>query len=80
MPITHDDIWTAIELFARAHKMSCSGLARSAHLDPTTFNRSKRWSRYGQERWPSMQSIAKILAATDADMEDFTKHLKHESE
>ncbi|MCL2339198.1 MAG: hypothetical protein FWC51_04585 [Proteobacteria bacterium] len=75
--MTHNDIWGAIESFAHDHKMSCSGLARSAHLDPTTFNRSKRWSQYGQERWPSMQSISKILAATGADIDDFMKYLKN---
>ena len=78
--MTHNDIWTAIELFARERRMSCSGLARSAKLDPTTFNRSKRWSRYGQERWPSMQSISKILNATGASFEDFMKYLKREPE
>ena len=78
--MTHNDIWTAIESFAHERKMSCSGLARSARLDPTTFNRSKRWSRYGQERWPSMQSIAKILTATGTGIEDFTKYLKKNPE
>jgi phage repressor protein C with HTH and peptisase S24 domain len=74
--MTHNEIWTAIESFARDRNMSCSGLAKFGGLDPTTFNRSKRWSRYGQERWPSMQSISKILSATGADIEDLMKYLK----
>ena len=73
--MTHAEIWNAIEKFARDRNLSCSGLARDGGLDPTTFNRSKRWSREGQPRWPSSQSIAKILSATNADMEDFAKYL-----
>ena len=73
--MSHDDIWDAIERFAAAKKMSCSGLARSGGLDPTTFNRSKRWSKVGQPRWPSTNSISKILIATDSDIEEFIKYL-----
>ena len=74
--MTHDDIWNAIEKFAEENKMSCSGLAKSGGLDPTTFNRSKRWSKFGQPRWPSMNSIAKILIATGSDIDDFVKFLR----
>ena len=71
--MTHNDIWDAIEQFAATKKMSCSGLAKCGGLDPTTFNRSKRWSKEGQPRWPSTQSIAKILSATGASFDDFVK-------
>jgi len=74
--MNHSEIWGAIEAFATAHKMSCSGLAKVGGLDPTAFNRSKRWSKYGQERWPSVQSIAKILAATGEDFHEFAKYVK----
>lgn len=74
--MTHDEIWNAIEQFAAERKMSCSGLAKTGGLDPTTFNRSKRWSRFGQPRWPSTSSIAKILAATNSDIDDFMKYLQ----
>nr|MBQ0091483.1 helix-turn-helix transcriptional regulator [Candidatus Enterousia merdequi] len=73
--MTHDDIWRAIEQFANERNMSCSGLARCSGLDPTTFNKSKRWSKAGQPRWPSTNSISKILASTGADLEDFTKFI-----
>ena len=59
--MTHEDIWRAIEKFATEHNMSCSGLAKCSGLDPTTFNKSKRWSKEGQPRWPSTNSISKIL-------------------
>ena len=73
--MTHEDVWRAIERFATEHGMSCSGLAKSSGLDPTTFNRSKRWSREGQPRWPSTNSISKILASTGASIRDFTKYI-----
>lgn len=73
--MTHAEVWGAIERFASAHGMSCSGLARCSGLDPTTFNRSKRWSREGQPRWPSTNSISKILASTGASIQDFAKYI-----
>ncbi len=51
--------------------MSPSGLAKLAGLDPTTFNKSKRGTTSGKLRWPSTESIAKVLAATGASLEDF---------
>jgi len=71
--MTHYQIWHAIELFARAHGLSCSALAKISGLDPTTFNKSKRFSKYEQPRWPSTSSISKILAATGAEPNDFFK-------
>lgn len=71
--MTHYQIWHAIELFAREHGMSCSGLAKYSGLDPTTFNKSKRESVFGQPRWPSTASIAKIINATGATPQDFFK-------
>ncbi len=71
--VTHNQIWNAIDMFAREHSLSCSGLAKISGLDPTTFNKSKRFSRQNQPRWPSMYSIAKILNATGASITDFCK-------
>ena len=73
--MTHNDVWNAIDKFASSKKMSCSGLARFSGLDPTTFNKSKRWSKEGQPRWPSTNSISKILASTGSKIQDFTKHI-----
>jgi len=73
--MNHEDVWNAIERFADEEKMTCSGLARRGGLDPTTFNRSKRWSKEGQPRWPSTQSIAKILSATGKSIDDFIRFL-----
>ena len=69
--IKHEDIWKAIDRLAEEHGYSPSGLARKAGLDPTSFNKSKRFSPEDKPRWPSTESIAKILAVTGTTMCDF---------
>jgi phage repressor protein C with HTH and peptisase S24 domain len=69
--LTHKQIWSAIDALAAKNKLSASGLAKSAGLDPTTFNKSKRGAPTGKLRWPSTESISKILAATGATLEEF---------
>ena len=69
--ITHSAIWNGIDELARRHGLSVSGLARLAGLDPTAFNKSKRVSKDGRERWPSTESIAKILDATGESFDQF---------
>ena len=69
--LTHDQIWTAIDGLAARNGLSASGLARRAGLDPTTFNKSKRLTPDGRQRWPSTESIAKILLATGASLDEF---------
>lgn len=69
--LTHNRIWAAIDALAEAHGLSASGLAKQAGLDPTTFNRSKRFAADGRPRWPSTESVAKILHATGASLESF---------
>ena len=69
--LSHGRIWAAIDRLASRHELTPSGLARRAGLDPTTFNRSKRIAADGRRRWPSTESIAKILEATGSDIDDF---------
>jgi phage repressor protein C with HTH and peptisase S24 domain len=69
----HDDIWRAIDALAAEHGLTASGLARKAGLDPTTFNRSKRITGEGKPRWPSTESVAKVLDAIGAPFERFTE-------
>src|SRR5688572_29397968 len=69
--LTHPQIWRAIDALAARHGMSPSGLARLAGLDPTTFNKSKRSTDNGKLRWPSTESLAKVLSATGASLGDF---------
>jgi phage repressor protein C with HTH and peptisase S24 domain len=69
--LSHARIWSAIDALAARHGLTASGLARRAGLDATTFNRSKRAGPDGRERWPSTESIAKILAATQSSIDEF---------
>lgn len=69
--ITHDAIWSAIDRLAARYALSPSGLARAAGLDSTTFNKSKRFTANGRERWPSTESLAKVLQATGASFDEF---------
>jgi len=71
--LTHSQVWTALDRLAERAGMSPSGLAKRAGLDPTTFNRSKRVTADGRERWPSTESIAKALAATGTSIDSFAK-------
>lgn len=67
----HQKIWLAIDELASRHDLSPSGLARRAGLDPTTFNKSKRFAKDGRARWPSTESIAKIIDVTGSNYETF---------
>src|ERR1700733_10539784 len=71
--LTHDQIWTALDRLAERAGLSASGLAKKSGLDPTTFNKSKRITPDGRERWPSTESIAKALGATDSSIDSFVQ-------
>src|SRR5471032_3441343 len=69
--LTHDQVWTALDRLAARAGLSPSGLAKRSGLDSTTFNKSKRVTPDGRERWPSTESIAKALAATSSSIDSF---------
>ena len=73
--LTHEQIWTALDRLAVRAGLSASGLARRAGLDPTTFNKSKRITLEGRERWPSTELLAKALAATHTSIDTFVQLL-----
>ena len=62
-PLTHEQVWDALDMLAEEYDMSASGLAKASGLDPTTFNKSKRVGPDGRPRWPSTESISKALQA-----------------
>ncbi len=70
--MTHEEIWRALDTLAAESGLSASGLAKRSGLDPTTFNPSKRRMPDGRARWPSTESIAKVLEATSVTLEAFT--------
>lgn len=69
--LAHEEVWEAIDMLASRNGLSPSGLARRSGLDPTTFNKSKRYAPDGRPRWPSTESIAKILKATNTNINEF---------
>ncbi len=69
--LEHQSVWSAIDRLAARYGLSPSGLARQAGLDPTTFNKSKRITKEGKQRWPSTESLAKVLNATGASLGEF---------
>jgi phage repressor protein C with HTH and peptisase S24 domain len=71
MMLSHERVWAAIDALAERYSLSVSGLAKRAGLDSTAFNKSKRQSADGRPRWPSTESLAKIMEATGASLDDF---------
>lgn len=75
--LTHKHVWLAIDALATRNGMTVSALARCAGLDSTTFNKSKRITSSGKKRWPNTESISKILAATNAGLDEFLGLINH---
>src|ERR1700716_2275843 len=71
--LTHGQVWTALDRLSERAGVSPSGLAKRAGLDPTTFNKSKRITADGRERWPSTESVSKALAATNSSIDTFVQ-------
>jgi phage repressor protein C with HTH and peptisase S24 domain len=71
--LTHSQVWTALDRLAERAGLSPSGLAKRSGLDPTTFNKSKRITADGRERWPSTESVSKALAATNSSIDTFVQ-------
>jgi phage repressor protein C with HTH and peptisase S24 domain len=69
--LSHDRVWAAIDALAERYSLSTSGLAKRAGLDSTAFNKSKRQSSDGRPRWPSTESLAKVIEATGASLDEF---------
>ncbi len=67
----HEDVWRAIDTMAAEHGLSVSALARRAGLAATSFNPSKRIMPDGRPRWPSTESLAKVLLAIGNSLDDF---------
>ncbi|NML74973.1 helix-turn-helix transcriptional regulator [Rhizobium sp. S-51] len=74
--LSHDKIWAAIDRLAERHQLTPSGLARRAGLDPTSFNKSKRTGPDGRMRWPSTESISKVLDATGTGIDQFMSFIE----
>jgi phage repressor protein C with HTH and peptisase S24 domain len=69
---SHKQVWAAIDTIAERYGFSASGLAKKSGLDPTSFNPSKRNGPDGRPRWPTTESIANLLEAAGATIEEFS--------
>ena len=76
--MTHSEIWRAIDNMAEKLGKSRSALAKECGLDSTTFNISKRYNKYGKPRWPSSQTLSKLLATTGISDADFFNLIESE--
>ena len=70
MPLSHAQIWSALDRRAAREGLTPSSLARRADLDPTSFNPSKRMTD-GRARWPSTESLTKVLSALGVSLGEF---------
>ncbi len=71
MQLSYNEIWMGLEKLAEAKGLSLSALAQKAGLDPTSFNKSKRIGTDGRKRWPSTESMNKVLKATNTTVFEF---------
>jgi phage repressor protein C with HTH and peptisase S24 domain len=73
MPLSHGQLWKAIDGLARREGISASALARRAGLDATSFNPSKRFGPGDppRPRWPSTESLTRVLQATGLSLGEF---------
>lgn len=67
----YENVWNAVDKLATSRGLSPSGLAKLAGLDATTFNKSKRIRPDGKNRWPSLDSINKLLDVCSISFEQF---------
>ncbi len=78
--LDHTHLWAALDKLAEQHQLTPSGLARRAGLDPTSFNPSKRFGADHRPRWPSTESLAKVLEVTQMSFVDFAALLQGKTE
>ncbi|MCM1294496.1 MAG: hypothetical protein NC311_02970 [Muribaculaceae bacterium] len=69
--MNNSELWLAVDNFVLEQGISCCGLARNCGLNTTVFNKSKRHSKYGQPRWISTKTLAKILNTYEISIHEF---------
>lgn len=73
MPLSHAKLWKALDSLAKSQGLSVSGLARRAGLDATSFNPSKRLGPGERPRWPSTESLTRVLETTGLSLAEFAE-------
>ena len=72
----HKKIWNVIDKIAYINGISVSALARRAGLDSTAFNKSLRHYTSGKCRWPSSESISRVLSVMNVGWGKFSKYME----
>lgn len=72
-PVRHADVWRALDALAAERGLSTNALGRKAGLDPLALAPNKRFSPAGQPRWPSTETVAKVVAAAGTDLAGFAR-------
>lgn len=75
MALTHAQLWRGLDALGERLGLTPSGLARAAGLDPTSFNKSKRFGPGDppRPRWPSTESLTRALDAAGLSLGDFAR-------
>jgi CheY-like chemotaxis protein len=72
---SQQEIWDGIEQLARRKGCSLSRFSILAGLDPTALNRSKRFGPDLKPRWPSTETLSKLLTASQTTLTQFCEIL-----
>ena len=70
-----EDIWLGIDHLADQVGVSPARLARMAGLDQAVFSAGRRRKPNGELRWPSMDSLAKVLDVAGVSLGDFVNYM-----
>lgn len=70
-----EDVWRGIDYLADEIGVTPSRLARMAGLDQAVFSSARRRKADGSLRWPSMDSLAKVLRVADISIGDFVNYM-----
>lgn len=71
----HEQIWQGLDRLAAQQGVTISALAKKAGLDATTFNKSKRHMPDGRPRWPSTESLLKVLNVCAVTLAEFDRFM-----
>ncbi len=77
--LSHDSIWAAIDRLAEQKIADAIRSCAPGGPRPYSFNKSKRVGADGRMRWPSTESIAKVLEATGASLDQFMRYVSPEA-
>lgn len=70
-----EDVWRGIDRLADEVGVTPARLARMAGLDQAVFGPTRRIKENGEMRWPSMDSLAKVLRVAEISLGEFVNYM-----